>query len=165
MKTLLRSLAAGLALLSGPVLADPVELKVERKVIDREDKINRPKLKSEELTTLLRIGIANKSGKDTGAVELDWSIVVARPGAKSALLSTGSKALADVASAKTVTVESDAVAVIKTRAGKQDLEYKVVLKQAGKEIARAVSHANFDQLAAAAEPERKARKKKDKSAQ
>ena len=32
-------------------------------------------------------------------------------------------------------------------------------------IARSVSHANFDQLAAAAGPERKVGKKKDKSAQ
>ena len=148
------------ALLTGSALADPVELKVERKVIDREDKINRPKLKAEELTTLLSIGITNKSGKDTGAVELEWSIVVARPGAKNALLSTGSKTVAEVSNATTVTVESDAVAVVKTRAGKQDMEYKVILKQAGKEIARAVSNANFDQLAAAAEPEKKAKKKK-----
>ena len=151
-----------LALLTGPAFADPVELKVERKVIDREDKINRPKLKSEELTMLLGIGITNKSGKDTGEVEVEWSIVVARPGPKGALLVTGTKKVAEVVNASTITVESGAVPVVKTRGGKQDMEYKVILKQGGKEIARAASNANFDQLAAAATPEKKA-KKKDKA--
>ena len=151
-----------LALLTGSALADPVELKVERKVIDREDKINRPKLKSEELTMLLGIGITNKSGKDTGEVEVEWSIVVARPGPKDALLVTGTKKVAEVVNASTITVESGAVPVMKTRGGKQDLEYKVILKQGGKEIARAVSNPKFDELAAAATPEKKA-KKKDKA--
>ena len=151
-----------LALLTGSALADPIEIKVERKVIDREDRIHRPKLQAEELSTLLHIAVTNRSGKATPETELEWSIIVSRAGANPALLATGTKKLAVIENTLTATADTDIVPVLKTRAGKQDLEYKIVLKQGGKEIARSVSNANFDQLAAAAEPAKKEKKKKEK---
>lgn len=148
-----------IVLLTGTALADSFEIKVQRKTLDREDRIKRPKLQAEELTVLLNIAITNKSGKPTGETELEWSVIVAHAGPNAAALHTGTQKLAVMANSQTLTAETDAFPVLKTRVGRQDLEYKIILKQDGKEIARTTSTPTFDQLASAAKPDKKDRKK------
>lgn len=148
-----------LLLLCGPAIAGPVDIKVERKVLSKEERIHRPKLQAEEQSTTLNIGVTNKTGKDA-AMTVEWAVVVARAGNRSDLLVTGTETLSSVGNAQTSTVATSAFPVIRTRAGKQDVEYKVIVKQDGKEVAKSLSTEKFDQIAAAAEPSKKERRKK-----
>ena len=151
-------------LLCGSALAGPVEIKIERKVLDKEERIHRPKLQAEEQTTALTIGVTNRTGKDA-AMTVEWAVVVGRAGNRSDLLVTGSETLSSVGNTQTSTVQTDAFPVIRTRAGKQDVEYKVIVKQDGREVAKSISIDKFDQIAAAAEPQKRERRKKGKSAE
>ena len=87
------------------------------------------------------------------------------PLGRSDLLVTGSETLSSVGITQTSTVQTDAFPVIRTRAGKQDVEYKVIVKQDGREVAKSISTDKFDQIAAAAEPQKRERRKKGKSAE
>ena len=149
-----------LTLLGTSAMADPVEIKVERKILEKQERLNRPKLQSEEQMTVLNLGITNKTGKETAGLVVEWSVVVSRGGTRPDLLTTGTETLASMPNSKTLVVTTDAFPVVKNRVGKQDVEYKVIIKQAGKEMARSLSDAKFDQLAAAAEPQKRQGKKK-----
>ena len=159
MRLLLAVTAIVLMSASG-ALADPVEIKVQKRVLEKQERLRRPRLQAEEQTTVLTIGVSNRTGKDLRNVHVEWTTVVARGGAKSDLLTTGEGTLANVANTKTGSVETEAFPVVKTRAGKQAVEYRVIVKIDGKEVARTVSSPGFDALAAAAEPAKKAGKKK-----
>lgn len=163
--TILACLALGA--LTAPAFAQikDTELQVQRRTLDRQDKVNRPRKNAEELTRGLQVTVKNPSTKATAEGEVEWSILVLRPGNQKNLLSTGKETLKALKAGETATFNVGAVPVQKAGNRSQDMEYQVILKQTGKEIARAVSHANFDQLAAAAEPERKVGKKKGKSAE
>ena len=161
MKTPSRFLSVFLLFLLGTsAMADPVEIKVERKVLEKQERLNRPRLQSEEQMTVLNLGITNKTGKETAGLVVEWSVVVSRGGTRPDLLTTGTETLASMPNSKTTVVETDAFPVVKTRVGKQDVEYKVIVKQDGKEVARSLSDPKFDQLAAAAEPQKRQGKKK-----
>jgi hypothetical protein len=153
-------------LFSGFAQADPMELKVDRHVIEREDRLNRPRIQAEEQTTELRVSLTNKSGKTTAELVVEWELVVLRGGVRDNLLVKGRKTQAAVENAQTVTVITDAVPVVKARTGKQDLEYRITVREAGKngkELASKVSTKEFDQVVATAVEEGKKKKKKDKN--
>ena len=147
-------------LVGSRAVADPVEINVQRHVIEKQERLARPRLQAEEQSTVLKIGVTNRTGKDAVGVEVEWAVVVARAGVRSDLLITGTGKLAALPNTKSGTVETSVFPVVKTRAGKQAVEYRVVVKLNGAEIARSVSTATFDQLAAAAEPVKKAGKPK-----
>lgn len=140
-------------MMAGPAQADPLEVKVTRHVIDREDRLNRPKLDAEEQTTELRVAVTNRSGKPTGELVVEWEILVVRAGIRENWLEKGRTKQASIENTQTVAIVTEPVTVVRSREGKQDLEYKITVRQAGKggqELAQAVSDKAFDQLAASA---------------
>ena len=151
-----------LALLGSPVMADLIEIKVQRRILEKEERLNRPRLQTEEQMTVLELGITNKTGKVTTGLEVEWAVVVSRGGTKPDLLASGTETLASMPNSKTLMVTTDAFPVVKNRVGKQDVEYKVIVNQDGKEIGRTLSNKDFDQLAAAAHPQKGQGKKKKK---
>ena len=164
MKTLLRSLAAGFALLaSGPAYAQikDTELQVQRRTLDRQDKVNRPRKNAEELTRGLHITVNNPSTKATAEGEVEWAILVLRPGNKKDLLSSGKETLKVLKAGETVTFNVGAVPVQKAGNRSQDMEYQVIVRRGGAEAAKAESTDTFSQQAEAArETEKEPRKEK-----
>ena len=151
-------------------MADPFEIKVERQVVSKEDRINRPRLQAEEILTALNISITNRSGKPLADAMLNWSVLVARGGAKKDFLISGKSKVSSLANSQSAKVETDAFTIVKNREGKQDFEYKVSLTDSGeKELAHAASDPKFDAMASAAHPgnkeTKKEIKKKEKSKQ
>ena len=69
------------------------ELKVERRTLDRQDKLNKPRQNAEELTRGLKITVKNPGTKSAAAGEVEWAILVQRPGMQKNLLSTGKETL------------------------------------------------------------------------
>ncbi len=148
---------------AGSAWADPFEIKIERHVIDKEDRINRPRLEGEEIQTTLKIVVTNRSGKPVENASVNWAIVVARSGPKKAALTSGTSKLGPLANSQSATIETDAVTVVKNRNGKQELDYKVILQDAaGKQLVNTASDPKFDALASAAHPMNKDAKKKQK---
>ena len=152
-----------LILLSGTALADPFEIKVERKVVNKEDRINRQRLQAEEILTTLNLVITNRSGKPLAEGMVHWSVLVARGGAKKDFLISGKSKLAALANSQSATVETDAFTIVKNRDGKQSFEYKISLVDASeKELAQVISDPKFDAIASAAHPGNKETKKEVK---
>jgi hypothetical protein len=137
------------------------ELKVERRTLDREDKVAKPRSNAEELTRGLRITVRNTSLKPQPEGEVEWSILVARPGIERALLSTGREKLKALQTSEVATFDVGAVPVQSRSGERQDMEYRVVVRRGDAQVVEVESKTSFAQLAQAARPaERQGRKKK-----
>lgn len=146
-----------------PALAQSrdTELKVERRTLDREDKVAKPRSNAEELTRGLRITVRNSGSKPQAEGEVEWSILVARPGMQRPLLSTGKEKLKALQFSEVATFDVGAVPVQSRGAERQDMEYRVVVRRGDAPVAELASKPNFAQQAEAARPaERGGRKKK-----
>ena len=159
------SILACLALsaLTAPAFAQikDTELQVQRRTLDREDKLNKPRKNAEELTRGLQITVKNPSTRDAAEGEVEWSILVLRPGNKKDLLSSGKETLKVLKAGETVTLNVGAVPVQKAGTRSQDMEYQVIVRRAGAEAAKAESTDTFSQQAEAArETEKEPRKEK-----
>jgi hypothetical protein len=128
------------------------ELKVERRTLDREDKIAKPRSNAEELTRGLRITVRNTSIKPQAEGEVEWSILVARPGMERAPLSTGTEKLKALQTSEAATFDVGAVPVQSRGAERQDMDYRVVVRRGDAQVAEVESKPNFAQLAQAARP-------------
>lgn len=158
--SILSSLALAI-LIAGPASAQiaDTELQVQRRTLDRQDKISKPRQNAEELTRGLQITVKNTSIRQTAEGEVEWSILVLRPGNKKDLLSTGKEPLKALKAGETVTFDVGAVPVQKAGNRSQDMEYQVIVRRAGAEAAKAESTATFSQQAdAAREKEKEPRK-------
>lgn len=163
MKTPRLSILACLALAAGPAFAQikDTELQVQRRTLDREDKLNKPRKNAEELTRGLQITVKNPTTKATAEGEIEWAILVQRPGNKKNLLSTGKETLKALKAGETVTLNVGAVPVQDAGNRRQDMEYQVIVRRAGAEAAKAESTPDFSQQAGAArETDIKPRKEK-----
>ncbi len=160
---LLIALAAILGLLSAasPAFAQSrdTEVKVERRTLDRQDKIAKPRQNAHELTRGLRITVKNLGGSAAAEGEVEWAILVARPGMQKALLSTGKEKLQPLKAAEVAAFDVGAVPVQDSGNKKQDMEYQVIVRRAGAEVAKVESEASFSQQAESARGAEKKRKK------
>lgn len=139
--------------------ARDTELKVERRTLDRQDKISRPRQNAHELTRGLHITVKNIGLAPTAEGEVEWAILVARPGMEKALLSTGKEKLSELKAAAAATFDVGAVPVQDNGNKKQDMEYQVTVRRGGAEVAKVESTASFSAQAAAAHEFEKKRKK------
>lgn len=164
MKTILLSLTAILAIITAaPAFAQlrDTELKVERRTLDRQDKLAKPRQNAEELTRGLRITVKNTTTKPLTEGEVEWSILVERPSDQRALLSTGKETLKALKTAEVATFNVGAVPVQDIGNHRQDMEYQVIVRRAGAEVVKAESTASFSQQAESARPlEKKGHKQK-----
>jgi len=147
--------------------ARDTELKVERRTLDKQDKVARPRQNAYELTRGLRITVKNIGGSATAAGEVEWAILVERPGMEKALLRTGKEKLEPLKAAEVATFDVGAVPVQDIGNKKQDMEYQVIVRRGGAEVAKLESKASFSQQAESARGAQKSGKKgkKGKSAQ
>ena len=137
------------------------ELKVERRTLDRQDKLNKPRQNAEELTRGLKITVKNPGTKSAAAGEVEWAILVQRPGMQKNLLSTGKETLKVLKAGESVTLNVGAVPVQDVGNHRQDMEYQVIVRRVGAEAAKTESMPNFSQQAESArETEKKNRKEK-----
>lgn len=147
-------LLIALALLSagGPAFAQArdTEVKVERRTLDRQDKIAKPRQNAQELTRGLRITVKNTSFSPSAEGEVEWAMLVARPGMQKALFSTGKEKLQALKAAEVATFDVGAIAVQDIGNKKQDLEYQVIVRRSGAEVAKVESTASFSQQAESA---------------
>ena len=163
MNTILRLLTTVLVLsTAAPVFAQlkDTELKVERRTLDREDKIAKPRSNAQELTRGLHITVKNTGNKPLAEGEVEWSILVERPGAQRALLSTGKEKLKALQISEVATFDVGSVPVQVRGAERQDMEYRVVVRRGETQVAELASKASFEQQAQAARPAEKAGRRK-----
>lgn len=137
------------------------ELKVERRTLDRQDKLNKPRRNAEELTRGLKITVKNPGTKSAAEGEVEWAIIVQRPGMQKNLLSSGKETLKALKAGETAILNVGAVPVQDVGNHRQDMEYQVIVRRAGTESAKAESTPAFSQQAEAARKmEKKSRKEK-----
>ena len=133
------------------VFAGPdTELTVGRRTLDKQPKISKPKKNRSELTRGLHITVKNTGTRPLGEGDVDWAVLVERPGSQQALLTTGKEKLKALQIGETASFDVGAVAVQETGATRQDMEYRVVVQRGGEQAALAESTPKFDQLAQAA---------------
>jgi hypothetical protein len=155
MKTTLLSLAAIVAFASAaPAFAQikDTAITVSRRTLDREDKVGRPRQNRAELTRGLHITVKNSGTKPLAAGEVEWAILVERPGPKRALLSTGKEPVKALAAGQEASFDVGAVPVAQNGAKKQEMEYSVIVRRGGAEEAKVTSIPSFDQQAKEAHP-------------
>lgn len=126
------------------------EIKVERRTLDRQDKIAKPRKDAQELTRGLRITVKNTGLKPAAEGEVEWAILVARPGQQRALYSSGTEKLKALKTAETATFDVGSIAVQQRNGDKQDMEYRVVVRRGSEEAAKSESVATFEQQAESA---------------
>ena len=164
MKTILRTLAILASILAAmPAFAQTrdTELKVERRTLDRQDKLNRPKQNAAELTRGIRIAVKNTGLKPSAEGEVEWAILVVRPSEQRSLFSEGKEALKALKGGETAAFDVGAVPVQDIGNRRQDMEFRVVVRRGGAEVAKHESVATFSQQAESARPVEKRGKKKD----
>ncbi len=161
MKTTLLILVSALAFVA-PAFAQSqdTELKVQRRTLDRQDKLSRPRQNAYELTRGLRITVKNTGVRPLDEGEVEWAILVQRPGMQKALLSTGKEKLQPLKAAEVATFDVGAIAVQDVGTNRQDMEYRVIVRRGDAEVAKVESIASFSQQAASA----RGGKKKSKTA-
>ena len=152
MKTILFILLAASAALSPAFAqAQDTELKVQRRTLDREDKLNRPKKNAQELTCGLRITVKNATTKPLGEGEIEWAMLVQRPsGLRKALYSSGKEKLPPLKAAAVATFDVGAIAVQINGAKRQEMEYQVIVRRDGLVVAKDESTPSFSQQAESA---------------
>ncbi len=162
MKTTLIILVAALAFVA-PAFAQSqdTELKVQIRTLDRQDKIAKPRKDAQELIRGLHITVKNTGFKPLAAGEVEWAILVQRPGQQRALLSTGKETLNPLKSGEVVKFDVGAVPVQEAGNNRQEMEYQVIVRLGGVEAAKVESTASFSRQAEAARSmEKKGRKRK-----
>lgn len=148
MKTTLLSLAAIVVLASAtPAFAQikDTAITVSRRTLDREEKPGHPRQNRAELTRGLHITVKNSGTKPLAAGEVEWAILVARPGPKRALLSSGKEPLKALTAAQEESFDVGAVPVAQSSGNKQDMEYRVIVRRGGAEAGKVTSIASFEQ--------------------
>ena len=148
MKTKLILFAAALACAAPSfVRSQDTVLKVQRRTHDREDKPDRAN-NVNAVTRGISFTVKN-TGRDTAAEgEVEWAILVVRPAMGKHLLSSGKEPLPALEFGKTVSFEVGSVPMQEAGANRQDMEYQVIVRRGGDEVARVESTASFDELAA-----------------
>jgi hypothetical protein len=166
MKTRLFAL---LILLATPLLAAPgvLELKVERRTLDRDEVQGRRGKGGgrEELTRGLHITVKNNNARAAAEGEVEWAILVNRAGREASLISSGKEKLNALGATQSAQFTVGAVPVVEQRSRDQDMEYRVIVRQGGVEVAKSISDPNFDALAKNAkslDQEEKPRKERKK---
>ena len=135
------------------------EIKVQRRTYDREDKPDRAN-NVYAVTRGISFTVKN-TGRDTAAEgEVEWAILVVRPAMGKHLLSSGKEPLAALEFGKSASFEVGSVPMQEAGANRQDMEYQVVVRRSGTEVARAESTASFDELAASSRGTKKKGKEK-----
>lgn len=122
------------------------DLKVERRTLDRED-VGKPRKMREELIRGLRISVKNNGAKSMAEGEVEWAILVQHAGKRPASISTGKEKLKALGTSQKADFLVGAVSVMEQRNREQDMEYRVIVRQAGAETAKIQSTPNFDALA------------------
>ena len=151
MKTTLLILVSAFAFVA-PTFAQSqdTELKVQRRTLDRQDKLSRPRQNAYELTRGLRITVKNTGLGAVAEGEVEWAILVQRPGQKKALLDTGKEKLQPLKAAEVATFDVGAIAVQDVGNNRQDMEYQVIIRRDGAEVAKVESTPSFSQQATSA---------------
>lgn len=85
-----------------------------------------------------------------GDGEVAWAILVQRPGMQKALLSTGTETLQPLKATEVATFDVGAVPVQDIGANRQDMEYQVIVRRGGAEVAKVESTPTFSQQAESA---------------
>lgn len=152
MKPTLLLLAAGNLVLAASAFAQShdIELRVQRRTLDRQDKVSRPRQNAYELTRGLHITVKNTGLGPASEGELEWAILVARPGMQKALFSSGKEKLQALKVTEVATFDVGAVPVQDVNGSRQDLEYQVIVRRGGAEVAKVESTPSFSQQAASA---------------
>jgi hypothetical protein len=123
------------------------ELKVQRRTHDREAKPDRAN-NVNAVTRGLTFTVKN-TGRTTAAEgEVEWAILVVRPAMGKHLLNSGTEALPALEFGRTASFEVGSVPMQEAGANRQDMEYQVIVRRGGIEVARVESTATFDDLAA-----------------
>jgi|GEM_PF-2642508 len=162
MKPKLVLLAATLAC-AAPAFAQSqdTELKVQRHTYDREEKPDRAN-NVNEVTRGLSFTVKN-TGRETAAEgEVEWAILVLQPAMAKNRLSSGKEPLPALEFGKSASFKVGSVPMQEAGANRQDMEYQVVVRRGGVEVARVESTASFDELAASANVSKKKGKAKKK---
>lgn len=148
MKSKLVFLATFLACAAPAFLqSQDTELKVQRRTHDREAKPDRAN-NVNAVTRGLTFTVKN-TGRNTAAEgEIDWAILVVRPSMGKHFLSSATEALPALEFGRTASFEVGSVPMQEAGANRQDMEYRVVVRRGGIEVARVESTAAFDELAA-----------------
>jgi len=149
MKTTLIHLAAVLACaISAFAASQDTELKVQRRTYDRKDKVNRPN-NVYAVTRGISFTVKNTGLETAAGGEVEWAILVVRPAMGKHLLNAGKETLPALDFGKTAEFEVGSVPMQEAGANRQDMEYQVIVRRGGIEVARVESTASFDELAAA----------------
>lgn len=128
-------------------MASDTEIKVQRRTYDREDKPDRAN-NVYAVTRGISFTVKN-TGRDVAAEgEVEWSILVVRPSMGKHLLSSGQEALPALEFGKSASFEVGSVPMQEAGANRQDMEYQVIVRRGGTEVARVESTASFDEMAA-----------------
>ena len=145
------------------VQSQDTDLKVQRRTHDREAKPDRAN-NVNAVTRGLTFTVKN-TGRTTAAEgEVQWAILVVRPAMGKHLLSSGTEALPALEFGRTASFEVGSVPMQEAGANRQDMEYQVIVRRGGIEVARVESTASFAEMAAAARgPEGKGKAKKKKN--
>lgn len=167
MNTRLIPIAVSLISLASSSLAQlkDTEVKVQRRTLERQDKISRPKQNAYELTRGLQVKVKNASSKPAGEGEVEWAILVERPGMQKSLLSSGKEKLQALKAGEEATLNVGAIAVQDIGGSRQEMEFQVIVRRGGVEAAKVESAPNFDQRAEAARGARKRDKEQKKNKQ
>lgn len=143
----------------------PVELKVERRTLDRDERM-RGRKSQEELIRGLHITVKNNTAKPSTAGTVEWEIVVHRGGPKASIISRGSEPLKSLGTAQSAQFTVGAVPVMENGPNRQDMEFRVRVRQGTETAAAFSSTQEFEALAKNArsidkpEPGEKPRKEK-----
>jgi hypothetical protein len=165
MKTMLILITAALVSLAGPATAQlkDTEIKVQRRTLERQDKIARPKQNAYELTRGLRLTVKNTGSKAAVEGEIEWAILVERPGMQKALLDSGKEKLQVLKAGEEVSMDVGSIAVQDIAGSRQEMEYHVLVRRNGLEVAKAESTPKFNQLAESARGAKKREKEQKKA--
>lgn len=151
MKTTLLILASAVALAATAFAQSAdTELKVQRRTLDRQDKLSRPRQNAYELTRGLHITVKNTGLGPASEGQVEWAILVQRPGMQKALLETGKEKLQALKAKEVATFDVGAISVQDQGANRQDMEYQVIVRRGDTEVAKVESMASFSQQAASA---------------
>jgi hypothetical protein len=123
------------------------ELKVQRRTHDREAKPDRAN-NVNSVTRGLTFTVKNTGRNTAAGGEVEWAILVVRPAMGKHLLSSGKEPLPALEFGRTASFEVGSVPMQEAGANRQEMEYQVIVRRGGEEVARVESTATFDELAA-----------------
>ncbi len=122
------------------------EVKVQRRTYDRKDKPDRAN-NVYTVTRGISFTVKNTGRYPAAEGEVEWKILVVRPAMGKHFLSSGKEVLPALDFGKTANFEVGSVPMQEAGANRQDMEYQVIVRRGGEEVAKVQSTASFDELA------------------